>query len=56
MNWMQVAEYLDRDRRAVVPLGSAPEDIAYAVVFFASDRATWCTGQTLSVDGGRWMG
>lgn len=33
-----------------------PEDVAYAVVFFASDRAGWCTGQTLSVDGGRWLG
>jgi len=34
----------------------APEDIAYAVAFLASDRAGWCTGQTLSVDGGKWMG
>jgi 3-oxoacyl-[acyl-carrier protein] reductase len=33
-----------------------PEDIAHAVAFFASERASWCTGQTLSVDGGRWMG
>lgn len=30
-----------------------PEDIAYAVLFFASDHASWITGQTLSVDGGR---
>jgi len=30
-----------------------PEDIAYAVLFFASDYASWVTGQTLSVDGGR---
>lgn len=30
-----------------------PEDIANAVLFFASDRASWITGQTLSVDGGR---
>ncbi len=30
-----------------------PEDIAYAVLFFASDYASWITGQTLSVDGGR---
>jgi 3-oxoacyl-[acyl-carrier protein] reductase len=34
----------------------APEDIAYAVLFFASDYAGWCTGQTLSVDGGKWLG
>jgi 3-oxoacyl-[acyl-carrier protein] reductase len=33
-----------------------PEDIAHGVLFFASDRARWCTGQTLSVDGGKWMG
>ncbi|HSG82678.1 MAG TPA: SDR family NAD(P)-dependent oxidoreductase [Gemmatimonadota bacterium] len=30
-----------------------PEDIAHAVLFFSSDFASWITGQTLSVDGGR---
>jgi 3-oxoacyl-[acyl-carrier protein] reductase len=30
-----------------------PEDIAHSVLFFASDHASWITGQTLSVDGGR---
>ena len=30
-----------------------PEDIANAVLFFASDLACWITGQTLSVNGGR---
>jgi 3-oxoacyl-[acyl-carrier protein] reductase len=30
-----------------------PEDIANTVAFFASDYASWITGQTLSVDGGR---
>jgi len=29
-----------------------PDDIAYAVLFFASEYARWCTGQVLSVDGG----
>lgn len=33
-----------------------PEDIAFAVLYFVSDEAAWCTGQTLSVDGGRWLG
>jgi len=33
----------------------APEDIARAVRFFASDDAAWITGQTISVDGGHWM-
>jgi len=31
----------------------APEDIAHAVLFFASDHAGWITGQVLSVDGGK---
>jgi 3-oxoacyl-[acyl-carrier protein] reductase len=32
-----------------------PEDIARAVVFFASEDARYVTGQTISVDGGHWM-
>ena len=30
-----------------------PEDIAHAVLFFSSGYASWVTGQTLAVDGGR---
>ncbi len=30
-----------------------PEDISNAVVFFSSEHASWITGQTLAVDGGR---
>ncbi|MFC4337567.1 oxidoreductase [Salininema proteolyticum] len=39
---------------AVVPLGrdGLPDDIAQAVLFFASDRAAWLTGRNLTVDGG----
>ncbi|MBL8045964.1 MAG: 3-oxoacyl-[acyl-carrier-protein] reductase [Anaerolineales bacterium] len=33
-----------------------PEEIAYAVAFFASDEAAYITGQVLSVDGGLVMG
>jgi 3-oxoacyl-[acyl-carrier protein] reductase len=32
-----------------------PTDIARAVCFFASDDSAWITGQTISVDGGKWM-
>ena len=40
------------ERFALKRLGS-PEDIAHAVLFFASEYAGWVTGQVLSVDGGR---
>lgn len=38
-----------------IPMGElcAPEDIAHAVTFLASDRARFITGQTLMVNGGR---
>jgi 3-oxoacyl-[acyl-carrier protein] reductase len=32
-----------------------PEDIAKAVIFFASDQAEWITGQILQVGGGNRM-
>jgi NAD(P)-dependent dehydrogenase (short-subunit alcohol dehydrogenase family) len=40
-----------------IPLGrlGAPDDIANAVLFLASDRANFITGQTISVDGGYTM-
>ena len=37
---------------ALKRLGS-PDDIAHAVLFFASEYAGWVTGQVLSVDGGK---
>ncbi|MDX1596395.1 MAG: SDR family oxidoreductase [Nitrosopumilaceae archaeon] len=38
-----------------LPLGKIgePEDVANAVLFFASDEAKWVTGTILNVDGGR---
>ncbi len=40
------------ERIALKRLGT-PEDIANAVLFFASSYAGWVTGQVLSVDGGK---
>lgn len=41
----------------VIPMGrlAQPEDIMYAVRFFASDETSYITGQTLSVSGGLTM-
>jgi 2-hydroxycyclohexanecarboxyl-CoA dehydrogenase len=41
----------------VIPLGrlAQPEDVMYAVRFFASDETSYITGQTLSVSGGLTM-
>jgi 3-oxoacyl-[acyl-carrier protein] reductase len=40
------------DRIALKRLGT-PEDIAYGVLFFASEFANWITGQVLAIDGGK---
>jgi acetoacetyl-CoA reductase/3-oxoacyl-[acyl-carrier protein] reductase len=32
-----------------------PEDVAHVVSFLASDGARYVTGQTVLIDGGRWM-
>jgi len=40
------------DRIALKRLGTT-RDIAYGVLFFASEYAGWITGQTLSIDGGK---
>ncbi len=49
-------EILDGIRKSI-PLGffAEPEDIAAAVAFLASDDARYMTGQSMVVDGGRWM-
>lgn len=54
----QWESYGEQGQRALVEgialkrLGTA-DDIAHAVLFFASDYARWITGQVLSVDGGK---
>lgn len=52
----RMAKILDAVTRAI-PLGrvAKPEEIAGAVVFFASPEAAFITGQTLSVSGGLTM-
>ena len=50
------AEYLKylRQMAEETPLGrlGTPEDVAHAVVFLASDKASFLTGQVLGADGG----
>ncbi|MFX8727523.1 SDR family oxidoreductase, partial [Acinetobacter baumannii] len=43
--------------RDATPAGfiAEPEDVAGCVAFLASDDARYITGQTLLIDGGRWM-
>jgi len=43
--------------RSQTPAGfvGEPEDVAAAVCFLASEEARFITGQTLLIDGGRWM-
>jgi len=54
MNEDNYAAFLDRSK-TTHPLGRAghPDEIADLIVFLASDRAGWITGETISIDGGR---
>jgi 3-oxoacyl-[acyl-carrier protein] reductase len=54
---VDLPEELKDSMMKLTPLGrmGKPEEIAYAVAFFASDEAAYITGQVLSVDGGMMM-
>lgn len=54
MSAPEYAAFLERGR-TTHPLGRVgePADVAALAVFLASDRASWITGGTFSVDGGR---
>lgn len=50
----QYQAFLERSK-TTHPLGrvGTPEEVAELVLFLASDRASWITGVTMSIDGGR---
>lgn len=54
MDETQYAAFLQRSKETH-PLGrpGQPEEVAAMIVFLASDEASWMTGETIPVDGGR---
>jgi NAD(P)-dependent dehydrogenase (short-subunit alcohol dehydrogenase family) len=54
MDEAQYAAFLERSK-TTHPLGRPgdPADVAALILFLASDRASWMTGETIPIDGGR---
>jgi 3-oxoacyl-[acyl-carrier protein] reductase len=54
-NRARIPEAMVKDIAANTPLGriGTPEDVAFASLFLASDCASWVTGVTLDISGGR---
>lgn len=54
MQEAQYAAFLERSK-TTHPLGRAgqPDEVAELILFLASDRAAWMTGETIPIDGGR---
>ena len=54
MDEAQYAAFLERSK-TTHPLGrpGQPEDVVGMILFLASDRASWMTGETIPIDGGR---
>ena len=54
MDETQYAAFLER-AKTTHPIGRPgdPDEVAALIVFLASDRASWMTGETIPIDGGR---
>jgi NAD(P)-dependent dehydrogenase (short-subunit alcohol dehydrogenase family) len=54
MNEENYAAFLERSKQTH-PIGrvGTPEEVAELILYLASDRASWITGATYSIDGGR---
>jgi NAD(P)-dependent dehydrogenase (short-subunit alcohol dehydrogenase family) len=54
MNEEQYGKFLERSKETH-PLGrpGQPDEVASLILYLASDRAAWMTGETIPIDGGR---